>query len=212
MIPTDCRVGRRAALVTVLCAALFAAGCSLTRPSPVRQSYLLDPVLPPAVAKPQPGWLRMGTVNVAAPFRNRSFVVRDSELQYDADYYHEFFVQPGVMIADATAQALAQGRAFAQMSRPGMLSDANWVLDGFVGAIYADGRDAAKPAAVLEITYYLSRDDGGTSAPAWSRSYSKRVAFVPGGTTEYVNALNTAFSEILAELMRDLAAAQLPPQ
>ena len=64
--------------------------------------------------------------------------------------------------------------------------------------------------AVLEITYYLSRDDGGASAPVWSRAYAKRVSFVPTGTVDYVNALNTAFSEILAELTRDLAAAQLP--
>jgi cholesterol transport system auxiliary component len=212
MISADCRMGRRAALFATFCALAFVAGCSLTRPSPARQSYLLDPVFPPPAAKAQPGWLRMGVVNVAAPFRNRSFVVRDAELQYDSDFYHEFFVPPGVMIGDATAQALTRSKVFAEVSRPGVPADSNWALDGFVGAIYADGRDAAKPVAVLEITYYLSRDDGGASAPVWSHAYAKRVPFVAGGTNEYVAALNTAFSEILAELTRDLAAAELPPR
>ena len=202
--------GRRATLVLALSAAVFVAGCSLTRPALVKQTYLLDPKLPAPAAKMQAGTLRMGTVNVAAPFRGRSFVVRNSGFMFDSDFYHEFFVAPGVMIADATAQALVHGKIFTVVTRPGVVVDADWVLDGFVGALHADARDAAKPAAVLEVTYFLSRDDGGATAPVWSRAYAKRIAFVTSSTDAYVTALNTALSEILAELARDLAAVQLP--
>jgi len=96
------------------------------------------------------------------------------------------------------------------VTRPGVVIDADWVLDGFVGSLHADARDAAKAAAVLEITYFLSRDDGGASGPVWSRAYAKRVTFAMSSTDAYVAALNTALSEILAELARDLAAAPLP--
>ena len=198
------------ALLVALMSALLVAGCSLQRPSPVKQSYLLDPALPAPVAKMQAGTLRVGTVNVSVAFRGRSFVVRESEFRFESDFYHEFFVPPGVMIADATAQALTRGKVFALVTRPGAVADADWVLDGFVGALNADARDAAKPAAVLEVTYFLSRDDGGTSAPVWSRAYAKRVAFQASNTDAYVAALNTALAEIVAELTRDLAAAQLP--
>jgi len=203
-------IGRRVALLLTLSAVVFAAGCSLTRPAPVKQTYLLDPVLPAPVATMQAGTLRMGTVNVAAPFRGRSFVVRSSEFVFDSDFYHEFFVPPGVMIADSTAQALVRGKAFTVVTRPGVVVDADWVLDGFVGALHADARDAARPAAALEITYFLSRDDGGASAPVWSRAYAKRVAFAMSSTDAYVTALNAALSEVLAELARDLTAVRLP--
>jgi cholesterol transport system auxiliary component len=206
----ESNIGRRAALLLTLSAVVLAAGCSLTRPAPVKQTYLLDPRLPEPAAKMQAGTLRMGTVNVAAPFRGRSFVVRDSEFVFDSDFYHEFFVPPGVMIADATAQALARGKAFNVVTRPGVVVDADWVLDGFVGVLHADARDAARPAAVLEITYFLSRDDGGATAPVWSRAYARRIAFATSSTDAYVTALNAALSEILAELARDLAAAELP--
>jgi len=202
----------RAALILALATAVFAAGCTLTRPAPVKQSYLLDPVFPAPAANMQTGTLRMGTVNVGAPFRGRSFVVRDSEFVYDSDFYHEFFVAPGIMIADATAQALARGKVFTVVTRPGVVVDADWILDGFVGTVHADARDAANPAAVLEIRYFLSRDDGGASAPVWSRAYAKRVAFAGSNTGAYVVALNSALSEVLAELARDLAAAQLSPR
>jgi cholesterol transport system auxiliary component len=202
--------GRSAALILALAAAALAAGCSLTRPAPVKQTYLLDPALPAPVAKAQPGTLRIGTVNVAAAFRGRSFVVRDSEFRFDSDFYHEFFVPPGVMIADTTARALAHGKVFSVVTRPGVVVDADWVLDGFVGTLHADARDAASPWAVLQVTYYLSRDDGGASAPVWSHAYYKRVAFAGSATDAYVTSLNGALSEILAELAQDLAAAQVP--
>jgi cholesterol transport system auxiliary component len=201
---------RHAAVIAVLATLALTSACSFTRSAPVKDSYLLDPTWPAPAAKPQPGSLRMGAVTVAAPFRGRSFVLRDAELKYDTDFYHEFFVPPGVMIADATAQALARSKVFEVVSRPGVNVDADWVLDGFVGALYGDGRDAAKPMAVLQITYYLSRDDGGASSPVWSHTYAKRVPFAAGSTGPFVAALNTAFSEILAELTRDLAVVSLP--
>jgi len=204
--------GFTAALIIALSSMALVAGCSFTRSAPVKDSYLLEPALPEPAAKAQPGSLRMGTVNVGAAFRGRSFVFREAEFKFDSDFYHEFFVPPGVMIADATARALGRAKVFADVTRPGVVVDATWVLDGFVGALYADARDAAKPEAVFQVTYYLSRDDGGASAPVWSKGYVKRVAFSSSNTGAYVGALNTAFTEILAELTRDLAAAQLPAQ
>ena len=98
---------QRAAALVALAALVAATGCSITRPAPVKDSFLLEPALPAAVAKPQAGSLRVGSVNVAAPFRARGFVIRESELRFEADFYHEFFVPPGVMIADSTARALS---------------------------------------------------------------------------------------------------------
>jgi len=201
---------RRVAFVLVLGTLAFVAGCGFTRQSPVKETYLLDPAAPQAVAKPQPGSLRVGAVNVAAPFRARNFVVRDSELQYESDFYHEFIVPPSLMVTDATARSLVTAKVFTNVSRPGVTASADWVLDGFVGALYADTRDAKQPAAVIEVTYYLSRDDGGVSSPVWSQAYRKQIAVASSSTSAYVNALNTAFSEILADLARDLAAAPLP--
>ncbi len=201
---------RRAALLVALSAMAFATGCSFTRPSLVKESSLLEPALPEAAAASKPASLRVGAVTVGAPFRGRSFVVRETEFKFESDFYHEFFVPPGAMIADSTARALARGKVFADVTRPGVVVDADWVLDGFVGALYADARDATKPEAVMQVTYYLSRDDGGSSAPVWSHAYVKRVAFTSTSTGAYVSALNAAFSEVLADLARDLATAELP--
>ena len=53
--------------VLVLIVVTLVTGCSgITRPAPVRQTYLIEPAAPSEVAKPQPASLRVGAINVAA--------------------------------------------------------------------------------------------------------------------------------------------------
>jgi ABC-type uncharacterized transport system auxiliary subunit len=203
---------RRAALAFCAAAilALALTGCSVTRTSPVKQTFLLDPPAPAAAARAQPGSLRVDAVKVAAPFRGRSFVFRESEFKYETDFYNEFIVAPEANIADATARSLQRAGTFARVFAPGASVDADWVLQGFVTTMYGDVRDTARPAAEVSITYYLSRGDGGTGVPVWSREYARRVPLAANTAVAYAAALNTACADILAELSRDLAAAQLP--
>lgn len=191
-------------------AAAALASCSIVRTSPVKATFLLEPALPPPAARTQPGVVRVGTINVASPYRGRSFVVRESELKYDADYYYEFLSPPGTIIGDATARALTAARVFGTVLPLGIPTESDWLLEGFVGAIYGDARVPAQSAAVLQITYYLSRTTVGTGTPFWNRAYEKRIPFDGGSSSRYVAALNTALAEVLAELSRDLAAATLP--
>jgi hypothetical protein len=44
--------------------------------------------------------------------------VRESEFKFESDFYHEFFVPPGVMIADSTARARRRGRIRTSSASP----------------------------------------------------------------------------------------------
>jgi uncharacterized lipoprotein YmbA len=189
-----------------ICAALAVLvvgldGCS--RPAPVKGTFVLDPPSPPAVAKTQPGSLRIGTVTVGAAFRSRQFVYRESELKYETDYYNEFLVAPAANIGEAAARALAAARVFATVVPAGTALEPDWVLDVFVGSLYGDGRVADKPVAVLSITFFVRKGEGGV--PVWSKTYDKRVPFTTGSASSYVAAQNAALGEVLAELARDLS-------
>ena len=198
---------RRGIGAAALVSLAMAAGC--TQPAPVKGTYVLEPPTPPLVAKPQPGALRIGTATVGAPFRGRGFVFRESDLKYETDYYHEFLVLPAANIGESTARALAAAKVFASVAPAGVSPDSDWVLDLFVDALYGDARTPDKPAAVLNITYFLRRANLDAGVPIWSRTYERRVPFTAGSTGAYTSALNAAFGDILAELSRDLAVAQL---
>ena len=195
-----------------LAAAALAAAGGCTRPSPVKGTFVLDPALPAPVAKTQPGLLRVGSVTVGAPFRGKQFVFRDTDLQYETDYYNEFLVAPAANISEATARALAAAKVFASVSPSSVTLDPDWILDGFVESLYGDGRDMSKPEAVLTITYFLRSQAGDAGVPVWSHTYSRRVPFATGSAAAYVGALNTALGDILAELARDLSALSLAKQ
>jgi uncharacterized lipoprotein YmbA len=192
------------AALAVLVAGLGA--CS--RPAPVKGTFVLDPPFPPAVAKTQPGTLRMGTVTVGAPFRGRHFVYRETELEYQTDYYNEFLVAPAANIGEATARALTAARVFTTVVPSGTALEPDWVLDVFIGSLYGDGRNAQQPAAVLGMTFFLRRGDGGV--PVWTKSYERRVPFTTGSAASYIAAQNGALGDILAEVARDLSAQTLP--
>ena len=197
--------------VTSLFAGLLLAGCSaITRPAPVRQTFLLDPPAPPAAAQPQQASVRVGSLNVAAPIRGKALVYRTSELRFDTDFYVEFLVPPAAMLGEQTARALDRAKVFMRVAGPGAAADADWVLDGFASALYADTREAGKPAAELDVTYYLTRAGGLEQTPVWTREYRQRVPMRDASPLAYAESLNRAFGEIVAELARDLAAAQLP--
>lgn len=200
----------RAAAAATALLALVTACSAITRPSTVRQTYLLAPPAPQALTQPQPGALRVGTVNVAAPFRGKSFVYRMDELRFETDFYDEFLVPPAAMLTEQTARALMAARPFARIAGPGATADAEWVLDGFASALYADTRGAGKPAAEIAITYYLTPAGGAERTPIWSREYRRRAPMRDSSPAAFAEALNAAFGEICAELARDLASVQLP--
>ena len=193
----------------VALAALVLGGCTLSRPAPVKQQYLLDPPAPPAVTKPQPTSVRVGGINVAAPFRGRNLVLREADLRYETDYYNEYLVPPATMIAELTARALERSKAFTRVVPPGYSAEADWVLDGFVSALYADDRDGKKLSADVAVSYYLFQSGGGSGMPVWTHDYQRHVALTGANTDAYAAALNAAFGEIFAELTRDLAATDL---
>lgn len=200
------------ALVIAGCAALALtlAACSLSRPAPVKRTFLLEPSAPAAVAAPKAATLRVGSVNVAAPYRGKAFVYRQDDLKFEADFYSEFFVAPAAMLSEATAKALASSGAFRRVIPPGATDEGDFVLDGFVVDLYGDARDPAKPAAVLSATFYLSRANVLMPSVIWSREYRQRVPVAEPGPEALARAWNSALATILADLARDLAAADLP--
>jgi len=209
--PSRAFLRRASQALAPLALAAALASCALSGPAPVKHTYLLEPALPSAAATPRPMSVRVGVISVAAPFRGKAFVYREGDLKYEASYYDEFFVAPGAMLAEATVKALTASNAFRRVVPPGATADeGDHVLDGFVSELYADVRDPAKPAAVLAVTFYLSPADAAVRRVLWSRDYRQRVPASDTTSDALARAWNTALSTILADLARDLGAAELP--
>ena len=198
---------RVAGLLATLAIAIV-AGCSLTRPSPVKNTFLLDPPNPPAAAVPKPATLRIGTFNVSAAYRDRAFTYRTGDVKFESDFYNEFFVAPGPMVGQATTRALAAANVFTRVVPAGTApEEGDFVLEGFVSDLYADTRD--KPAAaVVGINFYLTRT-AFPSSVVWSRDYRERVALSASTPEALASAWNEALGILLRKLAQDLGALEV---
>jgi ABC-type uncharacterized transport system auxiliary subunit len=201
-------MGSRRSWMLAALAVLVAGLGACSRPAPVKGTFVLEPAMPPPVAKTHPGSLRIGTVTVGAAYRSKQFVYRESELKFETDYYNEFLVSPAAIIGEATARALSAARAFATVVPAGTALEPDWVLDVFVESLYGDGRTMDNPSAVLSITFFLRKGDG--TVPVWTKTYTRRSPFTTGSAASYVAAQNVSLGEILADLSRDLSALTLP--
>ena len=198
-------MNRLAAAASLVALSAMLAACSITRPTPVKEMYLIEAPAAAAVSPTNPLTARIGTVTVAAPYRDRTFVVREADGRFESDFYHEYVVAPAAMIAEAVARSLSDAKVFAKVIPPGAPPEAELTIDAFVGALYADNRDPKAPAAELAITVYVSRNDRA-QAPVWAKEYRRRTTMAAPSAAIYVAAQSASLGQILGELARDLAA------
>ena len=203
-------VTRTLAVIAAIVMASALAACSLSRPIAPKRTFLLEPSAPPMASVQKLTSVRIGLVSVAAPYRGKAFVYRLDEIKFEADYYDEFFVAPTAMLSEATARALAAANVFRRTIPPGATDAGDYVLDGFASELHGDLRDAAKPVASVAITFYLSPANSLVPTVLWSREYRQRIPVTEATADAFARALNAGLSAILADLARDLAAAELP--
>lgn len=180
------------------------AGCSVTRTTPEKQSYLISVSRTAASSMANGPSIALTTFGVSAPYRNKALVYRTSELGYQSDFYNEYFVAPNQMITDAAATWLASSGKFKSVMRPGTGLDADLLLNGFVTELYGDYRASGQPAAVLAMQFFVTDLRGSNNAVVVSAELKARVIIRDRSAASLVNGLNEGLRQILTDLEAQL--------
>ena len=149
------KINQKKALIVVLSALLFSAGC-MNRKAVVKDTFLLD-IQRQDVSERSASEriLAVQPFSIAPAFQGKGFVYRTDENQYESDFYNEYFVSPAAMLTNQTRNWLSESGTFAQILSPVSSVEPTHILEGHIKQIAADARDKANPQAVLEISFFL---------------------------------------------------------
>jgi len=152
--------------------------------------------------------LTVSHLRVSPRYADRSFVYRISDAGYETDFYHQFLTATDVMIGEEVRRGLAASRHFKYVVGPSTQLQPNFVLEGSVNALYGDFRNLNQPAAVLEIEFFLHKEDAANPGIVMHKRYMKSVAIDARSAEALVKGWNDALNAILAALVADLKAGK----
>jgi uncharacterized lipoprotein YmbA len=190
------------------CAALALAACSIGKPIPVPDTYVVQPPAPEAPwAASATESLRIGNVRVAAAYAGNALVYRMDEVRFTSDPYSRFIAEPGTMLGDQIAAWLARTGRFA-VAGPESTLPAHYLLEATVTELYGDFRPGRAPAAVLAVHFALIDQTGARPKAVLERSIARRIDLPQASPDALVRGYGDALAQVLAELSTDLQVVQ----
>jgi cholesterol transport system auxiliary component len=195
-----------ARLTFAACAVLALAGCSIGKPIPQANTYVVQAPLPeggPSAASHTES-LRIGKVRVAAAYAGTALVYRTDDVRFVSDPYSRFIAEPGAMLADQMATWLGRAGPFTTVTDPESTLPARYVLEATVSELYGDFRPGRVPAAVLAVQFALIDQTGARPKAVLERAIARRVDLPQPSADALVRGYGDALAEILGELRTEL--------
>ena len=184
--------------------ALAAGGCA-TATSHEERHYILEAVREGNAVRPaRVGSLEVLRFSVDTAFAGKNLIYRLGELQYEADYYHQFLVAPGIMITEKTRRWLADSGLFHNVVPVGTRIAADYTLEGNVTALYGDFANESAPVAVMEVRFFLLENAGGGENAVFAETYKAASPVPSRAADDFIDAMNRSLVEILGRLETDL--------
>ena len=190
---------------------IFCSGClSLEQKYPDKRYFVIEiPSAGQASLAEGDRILLVSNLHISPRYAGTGFVYRTSETAYESDFYNQFLSSPGTMISEELRKGLAAASGFRYIIGPASELTANYVLEGSVNALYGDFRDLNKPAAVLEIEFFLRNENSANPGIALHKRYEKSIPIGHRSPDALAKGWDQALEAIVANLVADLDKAKL---
>jgi len=182
-------------------------GClDLKKSYPEKRSFVLDVGAPPQEA-PANGAivLKINKLRVSPLFAGRAMVYRVADLQYESDFYDEWFVAPGTLVTQQVHQWLSRSAGFETVVVGTNHVEPTHLLEGTVTEFYGDFR--AAPRAVLGLELHLL--DAIHERQFFRRTYHQDVPLSDQSSEALARGLTEALRAVLVDVAKDIAAVEL---
>jgi cholesterol transport system auxiliary component len=182
-------------------------GClDLKKSYPEKRSFVLDVGAPPQEALANGAIvLKINKLRVSPLFAGRAMVYRVADLQYESDFYDEWFVAPGTLVTQQVHQWLSRSAGFETVVVGTNHVEPTHLLEGTVTEFYGDFR--AAPRAVLGLELHLL--DAIHERQFFRRTYHQDVPLSDQSSDALARGLTEALRAVLVDVAKDIAAVEL---
>jgi cholesterol transport system auxiliary component len=197
-------------LFTSLTASFLFIGCvSIEKSYPDKRYFVLDIALDASPQNPgEAGTLQIASARVSPRYANKNFVYRRSDARFESDFYNEFLVSPGVLVAEELRQGLSQSGLFKFVVGSVNELAPTHTLETVVNTLYGDFRDLRAPQAVMEIEFFLSQEES-PSGIVFHKRYHRTIPLKGRNPEALVQGWNRALEAISGAFVSDLKASNL---
>ena len=172
---------------------------------PEKRYFILDASRDEDISSPDTEQvLTVRRFRVSPKYEGKGIVYRLKELNYESDFYNEFFISPVPMLTEEIRKRLAGAGLFKHVIDPSSLLDSTYILEGAVTALYGDYRVSTAPKAVMGIQFFLLQETAVSPKIIFQSQYHKEEPLNGNTPDALVKSWNTAFNRILTEFETDL--------
>ena len=196
-------------LTSVLLA--MAACLNLNKSYPEKRSFVLDVASENRKPAPEATMvLKISKFRVSPLFVGRAMVYRIGELQYENDFYDEWFVSPGALLTQQFHDWLSRTGRFRFVLVETNHIEPTHMLEGRVAEFYGDYRLAELPKAIFGIELLLL-DGLKEWQVIFRRTYHKEVHLADRSPDALAGGLTQAVRLVLVDLERELSELVVRP-
>ena len=153
--------------------------------------------------------LRIRKFHVSPRYEGKGFVYRRSDLSYEMDFYNEFLISPGAMIAEEVSKWLTASGLFQYVITSSGLIEPAFYLEGAISALYGDYTELKTPRAILEIRFFLVRDDADRPKVVFGKTYREEAHIDKISPEALTEGWNRSLEHILTRFEMDLTTYNL---
>jgi cholesterol transport system auxiliary component len=181
-------------------------GCfNISKSYPVKHYFVLSASRSEKVSSPTSNAvLRIQRFRVSPQFDGQEFVYKNGNLSYKSDFYNEFFIPPGLMMADEVGKWLSGSGLFKYVMGFSSPVEPTFELSGVVSALYGDYSDIEAPKAVLEIQFFLVRNVSSRPVIVFGKTYREETPIKGNSPDALVAGWNLALEHILIRFETNL--------
>lgn len=184
---------------------LAPAGCTLRQPAVTTANFAFDV---PAAARGPVGNRSIAVLPFTAGPRasGQMLLYRVDATRYEHDFYNRLLAPPPQMLTGALRRYLSQARA-GQVREPSSPLGSDLLVQPRLTELYADYRDASRPAATVAMVIVLVERGPGGNRELFERIYRRTIPMATISPAAAVDGWSEGIGQIFWEFTRDLRRA-----